>query len=97
MFLLQILYAADLTYILSLFLSKISVLCLELRLSPERFHTISVRASLVFSGVVTIASIFMIAFGCNTDRPWLQSTHECRGLVGLLKLLPFAGTDTEPL
>lgn len=66
---------------MAIFLSKISVLCLELRLSPERIQVLVVRVSLAFSGVALFAAIFMVALGCDVAHPWLQITDECNGLV----------------
>ena len=75
-------YASDIFYLLGLWLSKISVLCLQLRLSPEYVHTVVVKGVLASSGAVLSASIVMVGLGCDSLHPWQPDTRECKGLVG---------------
>lgn len=75
------LYAADLIYAVSLLLSKVSMVALEQRLSPERMHKLVVQGTLCLSAVAVVAAFLMIALGCDVARPWFQITRECDSLV----------------
>lgn len=76
-------YASTLLYILALFLSKISLLCLIWRLSVERTHVLLAQAGVAIASVVTVASFLMVALGCNFHAPWEQTVSLCDNLVSL--------------
>lgn len=78
-------YAASLLYILALFLSKISVLCLIWRLSIERTHIILAQASVGITFAATLAGFLMVAFGCDAKRPWGQALVVCDSLVSSVR------------
>jgi len=63
------------------YLSKLSILCLEMRLSVEQKHVLLAKGSLLFTFSALIASVLMVALGCDLRRPWTQVEYECTGLV----------------
>ncbi|KAK3112584.1 hypothetical protein LTR53_010978 [Teratosphaeriaceae sp. CCFEE 6253] len=75
----RLLYAGDAFFLAALFLSKISVLFLELRLSPERWHLVLTKAGLVACSLAAIACPVMILVGCGS-RPWTQLSAQCESL-----------------
>ncbi|KAK3114964.1 hypothetical protein LTR53_006143 [Teratosphaeriaceae sp. CCFEE 6253] len=75
----RLLYAGDAFFLAALFLSKISVLFLELRLSPERWHVLLTKAGLVACSLAAIACPVMILVGCGS-RPWTQLAAQCDSL-----------------
>jgi hypothetical protein len=57
------------------------VLCLIHALSPEHWHTLFTRYCIALSMLMSIAAVFMIAFGCGSKAPWSQVVNECESIV----------------
>jgi hypothetical protein len=75
------LYASDLLYITATFSARTAVLCLIHILSPEHWHTLFTRCCIALSMLMSIAAVFMIAFGCDSKAPWSQVVNECESIV----------------
>ncbi|KAM3074424.1 hypothetical protein ACMFMG_002772 [Clarireedia jacksonii] len=75
----QMYYTSTVLFMLSLGLSKISVVFLLLSLTPHEQHR------KIFLGVIgllvtwTVASTFAIALQCNLAHPWLSIGEQCPG------------------
>ena len=52
-----------------------------MRLSVERIHVLLAKGSLLVTAAAMVASIVMVAVGCDARRPWTQVESECTGLV----------------
>lgn len=78
----QTVYASDLFYVASIWLSRTSLLLLILRLSPERSHIWLTKAGLFASGIALLVGIVMIAVGCVGSTPLDTSLRSCHGTVG---------------
>ncbi|KAK0281832.1 hypothetical protein LTR54_000506 [Friedmanniomyces endolithicus] len=76
----KVVYASDILYVVALYLSKLSILCLEMRLSVERVHVLLAKGSLLVTTAAMVASIVMVAVGCDVRRPWTLVESECTGL-----------------
>ena len=77
------LYASDLLYITATFSARTAVLCLIHALSPEYWHTLFTKYFITLSMLMTVASVFMIAFGCDAKAPWSQIVNGCESIVRL--------------
>ncbi|KAL8727909.1 MAG: hypothetical protein Q9181_005537 [Wetmoreana brouardii] len=77
----QAAYAGDILYLVTVYLSKSSVIVLLLRLTKNRQHRIAFNATLVGTLVLCIASIFAISLRCDLSHPWLIFHEKCTGLV----------------
>ncbi|KAK5709918.1 hypothetical protein LTR17_019366 [Elasticomyces elasticus] len=75
----KILYASDAFFLAALFASKLSMLLLELRMSPEKWHMMLAKIGLGLCGAAMAACIVMTLVGCG-GSPWLQISNECESL-----------------
>jgi len=78
----RLIYASDAIFLASLFLSKISMLLLELRMSPEKFHVLLTKSGLAACGAALVACLVMTLVGCGSS-PWEQTSQECEALVSM--------------
>ena len=74
-------YTSNLFFVLALGLSKLSLLCFLLRLTPARRHKIAFWAAAGFVGAWTFASVLAVALQCNTSHPWILVGETCSGSV----------------
>ncbi|KAK0258167.1 hypothetical protein LTR91_020306 [Friedmanniomyces endolithicus] len=51
-----------------------------MRLSVERIHVLLAKGSLLVTAAAMVASIVMVAVGCDAGRPWMQVESECTSL-----------------
>jgi len=58
-------YASDILYVVALYSSKVSILCLEMRLSVERIHVLLAKGSLLVTAAAMVASIVMVLLGAT--------------------------------
>ena len=78
----QAIYAADILYILTLWLSKGATILLTERLTRVRQHRLVCYALGGFVSLWAMVSVFVIAIRDNKSEPWLdRSTKECPSLV----------------
>ncbi|KAK0100697.1 hypothetical protein ONS95_007149 [Cadophora gregata] len=68
-------YAADLLYLLTIFLSKCSVASIYLRLTPGRGHFIAVKTILIGMTAWILMGIFVVGLRCHPAEPWLDVTN----------------------
>lgn len=96
------LYAAQLLFIITLGLSKLSLVFFLLRLTPIDRHR---RVFWAFAAVVTawmIGSIFAVALQCGPSHPWLFQTKSCavdmvRGTVSCRRCRQLIHVNSIPL
>ncbi|KAK5674780.1 hypothetical protein LTS10_012516 [Elasticomyces elasticus] len=91
----KLVYASDILYVVALFMSKISIMCLEMCLSVERTHLRLAKAILLFTCIALLAGVLMVAFGCQIKRPWAQIDSKCAGLYTRWVAIESLGTLAE--
>ncbi|KAI4106122.1 MAG: hypothetical protein LQ339_003119 [Xanthoria mediterranea] len=74
-------YVGDILYLLTDYLSKCSVILLLLRLSQDRKHRFAFNATLIWTIVVSVASVFAVSLRCDLSNPWLLFHEKCSGLL----------------
>lgn len=74
-------YTSNLLFTIALGLSKISVVCFLLRLSPAKQHKVVFMAAIGLMAAWTVASLFAIALQCNMSMAWVTINQECPGVV----------------
>lgn len=74
-------YISDIFYLLNIWFTKLSIVYLFVRLSPDRSHKRAAWASLGVATLLTLASIFVICFRCNLVEPWISINTKCTGLL----------------
>jgi hypothetical protein len=77
----QLYYASTLFFVIGVGMSKLSVVCFLLRLSPVQRHRMVFYGAAGVVGVWTVASLFAMAFQCNSSHPWLIVGEQCPGMV----------------
>ncbi|MCJ1396697.1 hypothetical protein MMC18_009589 [Xylographa bjoerkii] len=73
-------YAADILYIITLWLTKSSAALLFMRLTPIGHQVFAAKAVLAVSTVWAVVSIFMIAMRCQLSTPWTDYDGQCTNL-----------------
>lgn len=68
-------YAADLLYIITIYLSKCSAVFLFLRLTPNKAHKIFCWSIMATSTLWVILSLFIVALRCQLSQPWVVNEH----------------------
>ncbi|KAK4981850.1 hypothetical protein LTR66_009663 [Elasticomyces elasticus] len=77
----KLVYAADLFYLIVVYLSKISVVFLFMRLSQIESHTRVAWAVLASCAALCAISVFLAALHCDLQHPWIQYTVKCTSLA----------------
>lgn len=85
----QMYYSSTILFLLALGLSKCSVACLLIRLTPDKSHKLLFNAVLVLMGAWTVGSVFAIALQCNLARPWVLVGETCSGSVREKPHIPY--------
>lgn len=78
----QFAYAIDITYIVGIYCTKLSILFLLMRVHGP-YSNLVLRTGLVLTIIAGITSVFVIALKCNLHHPWIQYGAQCQGLVRL--------------
>ncbi|KXL42396.1 hypothetical protein M433DRAFT_358504 [Acidomyces richmondensis BFW] len=73
-------YAAEILFIIALYLIKCSVVLLYNRIAPDRQHSIAGWAVLGISIIFGICSVFLVALRCDLSQPWIQYGKQCDSL-----------------
>jgi hypothetical protein len=76
----QIQYATDLFYIIILYLSRASIICLLERLQGLGLKPIW-KYSLAVLSLWFVASVFAVSLKCDLSQPWIEYNAQCSGLV----------------
>lgn len=79
--LIQLAYAADILLIITLCLSKCSVILLLKGLTRNTDHYKACKMILGLSAIWGVASVFAIALRCELSHPWLTLDGHCTNLV----------------
>ena len=79
----QFAYAIDITYIVGIYCTKLSILFLLMRVHGP-YSNLVLRTGLVLTIIAGITSVFVIALKCNLHHPWIQYGAQCQGLVRLV-------------
>ncbi|KAJ5188148.1 hypothetical protein N7491_004473 [Penicillium cf. griseofulvum] len=77
------LLAADILYLLTLYLSKCCIIAIYLRLTPRTRHKSILWATFGVSTVGIIVSVLVIAVNCEGNKPWVVPSEQCHSLVCL--------------
>ncbi|KAK4888424.1 hypothetical protein LTR28_002947, partial [Elasticomyces elasticus] len=77
----KLVYAADIFYLIVVYLSKISVVFLFMRLSPNESHTRVAWAVLASCAALCTISVFLVALHCDLRFPWIQFAVKCTSLA----------------
>ncbi|KIX04901.1 uncharacterized protein Z518_05772 [Rhinocladiella mackenziei CBS 650.93] len=72
-------YTSNLLFIISLGLSKLSVVFFLLRLTHVKWHRIVFISATGLLTAWTIGSLFAIALQCNLTKPWIMAGERCTG------------------
>ncbi|OCK89399.1 uncharacterized protein K441DRAFT_282203 [Cenococcum geophilum 1.58] len=73
-------YAIDITYIVGIYCTKLSILFLLMRLHGP-YSNLVLRTGLILTIIAGITSVFVIALKCNPHHPWIQYSAQCQGLL----------------
>ncbi|KAI2706238.1 hypothetical protein DTO006G1_8843 [Penicillium roqueforti] len=74
------LLAADILYLITLYLSKCCIIAIYLRLTPRKHHKSILWATFGLSTVGIIVSILLIAVNCEGNKPWVIPGEQCHNL-----------------
>jgi hypothetical protein len=77
-------YVSDIFYILMLWSTKLSIVLLFLRLSPDATHNLVAHIFMGVSAVLITVSVFVVSLQCQVAEPWLVVGAQCPGLVSAL-------------
>jgi len=70
-------YSSDILYLVTIWLTKCSVLFLTFRLSPDKRHNLASTAVLGAASVFVVISLFLVGLGCELSQPWLLINTQC--------------------
>lgn len=73
-------YAIDITYIVGIYCTKLSILFLLMRVHGP-YSNLVLRTGLILTIIAGITSVFVIALKCNLHHPWIQYGAQCQGLL----------------
>jgi hypothetical protein len=74
--------AANILYVVSLALSKLSLLLLLAKLSPNKRHQRVMHGIGIFVTVFTVISVFVVSFSCSVPKTWDYASGRCINRVG---------------
>ncbi|KAK0715148.1 hypothetical protein B0H67DRAFT_553733 [Lasiosphaeris hirsuta] len=74
-------FVADIIYLLALWLTKISIVYLFIRLSPDRNHIRAAYLCLAAATLFLVVTVFTTCLRCNLAAPWLFVGEQCPGLL----------------
>ena len=77
----QVIYAADIFFLITMWCSKCSVALTFIRLTPQKKHKTVARGIMVATTVWLVLSIFLIALRCDLSQPWIFIGTKCQDLV----------------
>ncbi|KAJ5787566.1 hypothetical protein N7457_002556 [Penicillium paradoxum] len=72
--------AADILYLITLYLSKCCIIAIYLRLTPRKRHKIILLGTLALCTVGIISSVLSIAVNCEGNKPWAVPGEQCPNL-----------------
>ncbi|KAL3703930.1 hypothetical protein TMatcc_009620, partial [Talaromyces marneffei ATCC 18224] len=91
----NMLVTSDVFYIISQYLSKISVMAILLQLTPQRKHNL---ATWVVGGVCTawlVVSVLLITVDCEANKPWKPAAEHCTNLLPRWRFITAVDIITE--
>jgi hypothetical protein len=77
-------YADQILYICSVWMTKLSITFLFIRLSPKRGHVLAAKVDTALVAITAVVAILVVALRCNIPHPWIHiNAHDaqCPGLV----------------
>lgn len=83
-------YASNILFVLAVSLSKASVACFLLQLTPVAKQQRFIHVLLGITIVWGLTFFLAVAFACDLPSPWIWSEQRCPGYVSLPKPLPMA-------
>ncbi|KAJ5493611.1 hypothetical protein N7463_009698 [Penicillium fimorum] len=91
------LFAADILYLLTLYLSKCCIIAIYSRLTPSTRHMSILRATFGLSTVGIIVSVLVIAVNCEGNKPWVIPGEQCHNLLPRWQAIAALDISTELL
>ncbi|KAJ6092079.1 hypothetical protein N7467_004048 [Penicillium canescens] len=91
------LFAADILYLLTLYLSKCCIIAIYLRLTPRKRHKSILWATFGLSTVGVIVSVLVIAVNCEGNKPWAVPGEQCHNLFPRWQAIAALDISTEIL
>ncbi|OGE56390.1 hypothetical protein PENARI_c003G02958 [Penicillium arizonense] len=91
------LFAADILYLLTLYLSKCCIIAIYLRLTPREHHKSILWATFGLSTVGVIVSVLGIAVNCEGNKPWAVPGEQCHNLFPRWQAIAALDISTEIL
>ncbi|KAJ5158022.1 uncharacterized protein N7500_007673 [Penicillium coprophilum] len=91
------LLAADILYLLTLYLSKCCVIAIYMRLTPSMRHKIILWATFGLTTVGIIVSVLVISVNCEGNRPWVVPGDQCHNLFARWQAIAALDISTEVL
>ncbi|KAH6721030.1 hypothetical protein BKA61DRAFT_699310 [Leptodontidium sp. MPI-SDFR-AT-0119] len=70
-------YASEILYIITIWLTKCSVAFLFIRLSPDRRHTLASYTILGASTIFMFISVLIVSLRCELSQPWIFVESKC--------------------
>ncbi|KAB8235600.1 uncharacterized protein BDW43DRAFT_269239 [Aspergillus alliaceus] len=87
--------AADVLYLITLYLSRCCVVAIYSRLTPRRRHKNTLWGILGFSTAGIIASVFLITINCSLNKPWVTPVEHCSSLFARWQFITAIDIITE--
>ncbi|KAH7369607.1 hypothetical protein BKA65DRAFT_416627 [Rhexocercosporidium sp. MPI-PUGE-AT-0058] len=70
-------YSSEILYIITIWLTKCSVAFLFVRLSPDRWHTMTSYIILGISTIFMFISVLIVSLRCEISQPWIFIEAQC--------------------
>ena len=79
----QAVFASDVFYLLTLYLSKCCAASTYLRLTPKKAHNVASWALMGLSTLWVFTSVLAIGINCELEHPWMNIAKQCSDMVGI--------------
>ncbi|CAK7265711.1 hypothetical protein SEPCBS119000_001658 [Sporothrix epigloea] len=73
----RFMYASDIFFLITMWLTKSSVALLLMRISRDISHGVMAHVLLVASAVYFVVSVLVVSIRCDTSQPWNNSVDGC--------------------
>ncbi|ORX97501.1 hypothetical protein BCR34DRAFT_577872 [Clohesyomyces aquaticus] len=73
-------YATDPLFITTIYLTKCSIVCLLLRITPDEVQRKKLKLVLAACVVFAVISVILDLTVCEISRPWVQTSEKCENL-----------------
>ncbi|KAJ6166660.1 hypothetical protein N7470_002107 [Penicillium chermesinum] len=87
--------AADILYLLTIYLSKCCIVAIYLRLTPRKRHQSILWATGGLAVVGFLVSVLLLAIECEASQPWHISGEQCHNLFARWQAITALDISTE--